>query len=235
MSGVKTPGASRLQASQSQERSATMQRLQHPRRGLCSVSVATWRMFTSVRTRCTLSAVSVATWRLFIAAPARPVLCRVSMPPWRLFTGVDTRCVVCAVSLATWHLLTGVRPWCVVCAVSMATWRLFIHVRGQCFFCVVSMATWRLFTGAPRTLAPRNSREIETPIVEWFTSFSGSFLCIKENYLNNFFSPPAHPPFGAILVGLASRTCLEILVKSKNDCHVGCIFFEVSFMSKKHF
>ena len=102
--------------------------------GACAVSVATWRLFRSVRARCVVCAMSLAFSRLYTGVRAWCVVCAVPLPAWRLFTDVRAWCVVSVVSLATWHFFSSVRAQCVPCAGSRP---LGSCLCAACAFCVV--------------------------------------------------------------------------------------------------
>ena len=143
----------------------------------CTVSLATWLLFTGVPARsvvlhvrcpwplgscsrvCTLGVLCVwCPWPLGSCSPVCPlgVLCCVCGVLGHLapvhWSGRSVCCVASAVSFATWLLWTS-GPLGVLCCVGGVPSLLApVHrsARSVCFVaCAVSLATWLLFTGVP--------------------------------------------------------------------------------------
>ena len=145
----------------------------------CVVSLATWRLFSSVPARCVVSRVQFPV-PLGSCSPVCPlgVLCCVYGVPGHLAPvhqfAHSVCCVACAVSCATWLLFTGVPARCVVlcvrcpeplgscspvglldvlCCVCGVLGHLApVHRCARsvwCGACAVSWGTWLLLTSAP--------------------------------------------------------------------------------------
>ena len=105
---------------------------------------------------CVACTVSWATWLLFTGVPASGVLCcvPVSWAPWLLFTGVPAPCVVlrvpCPGPLGSCSPVCPLGVLCCVCGVLGPLAPVHRCARSVCCVaCTVSWAPWLLFTGVP--------------------------------------------------------------------------------------
>ena len=146
--------------------------------GACTVSWATWLLFTGVPAGCVLLPVPCP-WPPGSCSPVRPpgvLLCVCGAlghlaPVHRCARSVC--CVACAVSWVSWLPFTSVPAWCGVvsrcpgplgscspvcplgvlcCACGVLGHLAFVHrcaCSVPCFACAASWATWLLFTGVP--------------------------------------------------------------------------------------
>ena len=145
----------------------------------CTVSWASWLLFTGVPARCVVLGVRCP-GPLGSCSPMRPLrpllclcgvlghlapvhrcarsvcrfACAVSWTSWLLFTGVPTRCVVLRVRCpGPRGSCSPVCPLGVLCCVCGVLGHLApVHRCARsvlCFACAVSWATWLLFTGVP--------------------------------------------------------------------------------------